>query len=270
MKVVKEVWVAGRTIGVAIKLSTGDHTKKRAPKKNITSEKVRRNNNRLSARNLTMLINANFGKDDAHYTLTHELEVTQKQAAKERTNFLRRLSARFKKAGKELKYIAVTEYKNKRIHHHILINSSDLELIEEVWGKGHVHCTKLDDSGDYQELAEYLIKETQKTFREKDSVHKSRYSASRNLVKPVIKREEDVDIRELFKDPKPIEGYYIPAGRIRRYTHPVTGLEYLEYTMVAIDKPRRYKVWPRGKVVKGSEYYKINYEEEQLDFDIDF
>ena len=94
MKVVKEVWVAGRTIGVAIKLSTGDHTKKRAPKKNITSEKVIRNNNRLSARNLTMIINANFGKDDAHYTLTHAVEVTQKQAAKERTNFLRRLSAR--------------------------------------------------------------------------------------------------------------------------------------------------------------------------------
>lgn len=266
MKVVKEVWIAGRTIGVVIKLSTGDHTKRRAPKKNITSEKVRRNNNRLAARNLTMLINANFGKGDAHYTLTHAEEVTQKQAERERSNFLRRLSARFKKAGKELKYIAVTEYKNKRIHHHILINSSDLKLIEEVWGKGHVHCTRLDDTGEYQELAEYLIKETQKTFREKDSAHKSRYSPSRNLIKPIIKRDENADIRELFKDPEPISGYYIPENRIRRYTHPVTGLEYLEYIMVAIDKPRRYKVWPRGKVVSGKEYYKINYEEEQETF----
>lgn len=38
MKVVKEVWVAGRTIGVAIKLSTGDHTKKSAKEKHHIRE----------------------------------------------------------------------------------------------------------------------------------------------------------------------------------------------------------------------------------------
>ena len=40
--------------------------------------------------------------------------------------------------------------------------------------------------------------------------------------------------------------------------------------MIAIDKPRAYKVWPKGEIVKGREYYKINYEEEQLDFASEF
>ena len=266
---VRERWIAGKVIGTTIKLPSGNHTKKRAPRKNITAEKVRKNNDRLAVRNLTMLIDANFGKGDAHFTLTHKKNVNQKQAARERSNFLKRLSARFKKAGRELKYIAVTEYKNKRIHHHIVINSSDLELIKEVWGKGFVYCSLLDDTGDYQELAEYLVKETQKTFREPDSVHKNRYSPSRNLIKPVIKRQY-VDIAELFKDPEPIPGYYIPRDKVRRYEHPVTGVEHLEYVMIAIDKPRAYKVWPKGEIVKGREYYKINYEEEQLDFASEF
>lgn len=268
MKAIREIWIAGKTIGVVMKLSTGDHTKKRGARQNITAEKVRRNNDRLAKRNLTMLINANFGEGDAHYTCTHAVEVTQEQAKKERDNFLKRLQRRFKKLGKELKYIAVTEYKNKRIHHHIIINSSDIDLIEEVWGNGHVYCSKLDDTGNYQDLAEYLIKETQKTFREPDSAHKSRYSPSRNLVKPVIVRQE-VAISDMFKDPKPIEGYYMPEDRIRRYEHPITGIEHLEYIMIATGKPRRFKVWPRGKIVSGKEYYKINYEEEQLDFESD-
>lgn len=266
---VRERWIAGKVIGTTIKLPSGNHAKKRAPKKNITTEKVRKNNDRLAERNLTMLIDANFGKGDAHYTLTHEIDMTQKQAAKERKNFLRRLSDAFKKAGSELKYIAVTEYRNKRIHHHIVINTSDLELIKKVWGKGYVYCSLLDDTGDYQELAEYLIKETQKTFREPESVHKSRYSASRNLVKPLIKRQY-VDLAELFKDPEPIPGYYIPKDRIRRYQHPITGIEHLEYIMIALDKPRAYKSWPKGEIVQGKEYYKINYEEEQLDFGVEF
>ena len=209
MKAVREIWIAGKTIGVTIKLPTGNHTKKRAERQYVTADKVRKNNDRIAKRNLAMLINANFGAGDAHFTLTHAVELTQDQAAKERENFIKRLSRRFKKVGKELKYIIVTEYKNKRIHHHMIVNSSDVDLVEEAWGRGHVYCSKLDDTGDYQNLAEYLVKETQKTFRESDSVYRSRYSASRNLIRPEIVRQ-DVNMSKLFEDPKPIRGYYIP------------------------------------------------------------
>ena len=40
------------------------------------------------------------------------------------------------------------------------------------------------DSGEYSELASYLIKETEETFREEDSPFKQRYSCSRNLITP--------------------------------------------------------------------------------------
>ena len=85
MKAIREIWIAGKTIGVVMKLSTGDHTKKRGARQNVTAEKVRRNNDRLAKRNLTMLINANFGEGDAHYTCTHAVEVTQEQAKKKET-----------------------------------------------------------------------------------------------------------------------------------------------------------------------------------------
>ena len=38
-----------------------------------------------------------------------------------------------------------------------------------------------------KELAAYLIKETQKSFRKKDNPNKLAYSRSRNLKKPVVK-----------------------------------------------------------------------------------
>lgn len=259
---IRERWVAGKVIGTTVKLPAGNHTGKRAKRRNITSDMVRKNNDRLAERNLTMLIDANFGEGDGHYTLTYAIAPTQKQAAKDRDNFLRRLRYAMQKQGKELKYIAVTEYENKRPHHHIIINSNDMDLIREKWGKGHVYCSMLDETGDYQELAEYLIKETRKTFREPGAVHKKRYSPSANLVKPVIKRQY-VDIAELFEAPKPISGYYIPEDRITRYKHPITEIEHLEYTMIAQKDPRKYKVWPKGEVVSSREYYKANYEEEQ-------
>ena len=144
-----------------------------------------------------------------------------------------------------------------------MINKFDIEKIQQIWDKGWVKFAVLDDTGNYIELAEYLIKETTKTFREEGSPYKRRYSCTKNLVKPVVKREE-VCPSELWDDPEPIQGYYIPKDYERRYEHPVTGLEHLEYIMVAVDKPRRYKVWPRGEVITGREYFRSNYEEEQL------
>ena len=120
----------------------------------------------------------------------------------------------------------------------------------------------LDDTGNYKKLAEYLIKETEKTFRLEDSVAKQRYSPSRNLYRPIAKREF-VSEKELFDDPKPLKGYYIPKDEIRRYEHPVTELPHLQYIMIADDKPKRYKTWPKGKVVEIKEWFKVNNIEEQ-------
>lgn len=258
---IKETCVAGRTIEHVIKLPSGCHKGKRAQRMNATPENVKKINDIIAERNFRRLINHNFGYGSGHYTLTYgHDEPTPAEAKKHLKNFLNRLKYAM---GDELKWIAVTEYENKRIHHHVIINTCDAALINKKWGKGWVKPTLFDDSGDYHLLANYLIKETQKTFRDEDCPTKRRYSCSRNLEKPIVKRES-VSIAALFDDPKAIKGYYIAKDSIRRYTHPVTGLDYLEYTEIALDKPRRYKVWPRGKKVRAEGLIKIREREKQL------
>lgn len=242
----------------SIRISSGAHFGSRKPKMRITQEKVKKNNMRCAVRKLTALLNANFDETGAHITLTYSgREPSRKQAAADRRNFIRRLRKALGESGADLKYVAVTEYENHRIHHHIVMNTQDMAILNECWGKGFIRMTALSEEGEYSKLAEYMIKETEKTFRRPDSVHKQRYSSSRNLIQPVIKREE-VDVRLLDDEPVPVKGYYIPKEMIRRYEHPVTGVEYLEWTEIALsDKTKlRRKVWPRGAAVPWREVFR--------------
>ena len=266
MEIKKYICMAGKSIITEIRVTSGDHRGKRALRKNITPEMVRKNNDRLAVLNLTKLLNANFGERDMHITLTYEVAPTMEAAKKDRKNFIERLKYQLRKQGKELKAICVTEYENTRPHHHIVLNINDMELITKCWKKGHVHSTKLDETGNYSKLAEYLIKETTKTFRKPDAVHKKRYTRIGKLVTPVT-TEHDASFEELIDEPRPIAGYYIPEGCKRKFEHPVTGLEHQEYIQVAISEPRKFKKWPRGKIVSTREKFKPDYFEEQLGLD---
>ena len=76
------------------------------------------------------------------------------------------------KIGVEFKWVLVTEYENKAIHHHVIINDAPglFEIVKKQWKYGRPNFTPLDD--DVQGLAEYLVKETNKTFRNEDNVNK--------------------------------------------------------------------------------------------------
>ena len=90
-----------------------------------------------------------------------------------------------------------------------------------------------------------------------------RYSHSRGLIIPRPNIEE-VGEEQLFKDPKPRKGYYIDWDTVRRFEHPITGLEHLEYMMIAIDEEPRIKKYYKGKPKNREENRGyINYEEEQ-------
>lgn len=261
LKVIRETAIAGKTIYRNVKVPSGPHSGKRSPHAKPTREAVRKNNFRLAVRNLTLLLNANFDETCAHVTLTYKGDEPSREEAKaKQKKFIRDLRKRMKAAGQDLKYVVATEYENKRIHHHMVISTQDIRMLNSIWKDGFIHMTPLDDSGNYRKLAEYLVKETEKTFRREDSVHKQRYSSSRNLIRPAIKREY-VGPRELSRDPKPLKGYHIPKDEIRRYEHPVTGLEHLEYIMIADGEPR--KRWSHGRTVSGREYYRIDSRERQ-------
>lgn len=263
VRATKEIIIAGKCIMCSLKIKAGNHTGKRGKKRNITAEAVRKNNDRLALRNLTAILNTNFRSGHLHVVLTYRELVDYETAKKTYDKFTRELKKKLKARGEDLRYIHVIECEHTRLHHHIVINTSDLELVEETWGYGLIKASVLDSSGEYSKLAAYLLKETQKTFRTGDNPYKKRYTASRNIIKPEIKVVE-IDLEELFEDPAPLKGYYIPKELCRRFEHPVTGIEHLEYTMVALGKPVGYKVWPFGEVISGREYYRPNYLEDQL------
>lgn len=268
MRVIRETIVAGRMIHHEEKVPSGNHGKKRGARRSITPEAVEKNNLRVAVKKVWMLLAANFDSTGAHMTLTYAGDPPEKDGArKEFEKFMRRLRREFRKNGEDLKALYVTEYENKRIHHHIVLNSCDVEMVSKIWQKGFVHCTRLDVSGDYHDLAEYLVKETEKTFRLQDAVNRQRYGRTRNLVMPVAKREE-ITLRDMDEDPRPIKGYYVPKDRVRKFTHPVTGLTHREWIELPLAEPRGYKVWPRGKRVKLEERYRTDYTEHQESFDL--
>src|SRR5699024_2368551 len=103
--------------------------------------------------------------------------------------FIRAARRYFRQQGKEMRYITVTEYKNRRIHHHLVMENVPIKDLYTMWPHGRPKVFPLDDSGDYRELAEYLIKETAKTFAEEGSPYKKRWNQSKNLRAPKIKKE---------------------------------------------------------------------------------
>ena len=93
-----------------------------------------------------------------------EPDRTPEQMRQDIDVFLRECRKEYRKAGLEFKYIHVMEIGKKGArHHHLVVNKIDTEILQRCWYKayeGHnrVKVFPLDDSGNYAELASYLIK----------------------------------------------------------------------------------------------------------------
>jgi len=204
-----------------------------------TPEEMREANMRQAARKLARKINANFRPGDWHLILTYKRECRPDQhEAKNRVKkLLDKLRDWFKRRGWNLKYILVTEYKRKSIHHHLIINQQNngrettVDLIRKIWKEyGHIQAVPLYEDGEYQRLADYLIKETEATFRESDNPFGQRYSCSRNLITP--KPQSRLRKAKTWKqDPKPRPGYYILPDSLYNGFDKI-GYPYQRYVMV--------------------------------------
>lgn len=253
---IREICVAGPVIDVTLKYSKTTGHGQRAARCNPTREAVLKNNDRIAVKDLSRLMNANFHPGDWHATLTYEGDAPSVEEAKnELKNCIRRLAREYRRAGREFKYIAVTEYNNHRIHHHIVLSYIDAEVIERQWKRGHVRFSVLDRSRNYRKLAEYFVKETTKTMRQSGSEIKRRWAASRNLIRPIVKREV-VQAKTLYEQPKAFKGYEIDQDTVRRYEHPFTGIEHLEYMMLSSDPVPRIKCWRKGTVIERQETFR--------------
>ncbi len=247
MPYIKKTTVAGKTIEVEKHFTTRYHKKgvTRGKNKKPTPECMAAINERNAEKKLRQLLNTNFGHGDLSITLTYEegARPTPEEAKRVIEKYLRKMRALYKKNGEELKYIAVTEYKKTAIHHHLVINMPGtlrLEFIDDLWEQGHLKSTVMDKSGQYQKLANYLIKETSESFREEGNPCKKRWAASKNLKKPEVKIEV-VKAKEWRKNPEPIKGYILETDSIREGFHDFTGWPYQCYSMVKIEKRKRFK-----------------------------
>lgn len=270
----KRVWKCGKTIEIYKSYSRPTERKK-SGKRKISEEQILKNNRQRAVATLTRKLNANFNKNDAHVVLTYTDTPSVEEARKRVKNFLRCISRKYKRIFKELKYVLVTEYLNKRIHHHLVINGfGNLgELISDNWQYGLPKITMLDKSGQYRKLAEYLIKETDKTHRQADGSQKQRYTCSRNLIIPPSKIKS-INARAWREEPKIPDGYYLDSETLYNGVDPFTQKKIQKYTLIELDDKREKnymcefpaetalpvcKVSPRGKkngrVQQGNENY---------------
>jgi len=201
---------------------------------NSTSEAVKKVNERQAETKLRNLLNANFGYKDIHLVLTYKKESrpTPEQSRIYLEKFMRDLRKLYKHEGKELKYISVTEFNNKAIHHHLVINKfDDLSKLMDLWSYGQPRPTFLYNTGEYSQLASYLIKETSKTFNSNEKIYGKRWNSSRNLVKPKITRRI-IHRKEWRKEPKDSKNWVLDKKSLYNGFHEVTGYEYQFYSMV--------------------------------------
>lgn len=261
---IRKTWKAGRTVEVK-KTYSARYGKKISRGDNIqhTSKRQEDINRRNAIAELRRTLNANFGPGDWHSIFTYPQKVppTPEQAKRDMNLFLRRLRVLYRERDSELKYVQATEYKHKRIHHHIVIPnlSCGMEPVRQLWKRliAETYYTPgeramgqplylrfrfspLDDSGQYGKLAEYLIKETDKSRHDPDAICKRRYRQSRNLVhpQPVV---EIIDAKRWRQEAAPRKGYYIDKEASFSAVSEDTGLPVQEtiYVLVALTVRKR-------------------------------
>lgn len=214
----------------------------REPKTKPTPQGMAAINEMMAEQKLRWLINANFIANDFHLTLTYKAtqRPTPQEAKEHLRKFMRDVRRIFKKDEKICKYITVTEYKAVAIHHHVILSACNLGELNALWGKveshGHIRLVLLDNTGQYADLANYLIKQTTKTFREKTGASLKRWNESRNLIHPEPKVKK-ISAKKFRETPEADPGTYLePDSLVRQCWCQdipfVGGLEYVRYTMI--------------------------------------
>ena len=163
----------------------------RQPNQNVTTEQQEKVNYRQKELKLTRLLNCNFTGGDFHIVFSYREDLRPnsiEELKDDKKKLLRKLRTEYKKQGKELKYICVAEVgKRKALHFHFVVNSIDTSIFQKCWNKGFIKISLLDESGQYKNLAAYLLKYTKTNKEEAKALNGAAWNSSKNLSKPVIK-----------------------------------------------------------------------------------
>ena len=253
---IREVRIAGDTVVIRERMKKKvNKGQKRAPKQNVTSEKVWWNNLKYAIFKLTVILNANFRPGDHLLTLTYTTEPTREEAEKLLKKFHRAIRIKCKQQGIDFKRVTVTERKGVRLHHHIVCSKVPMEIIKQCWPHGMVFHRPLWDYPNYSRLAEYLLKQASALHMEDGDISKKRYTTSRKIIVPEGK-EEEIKRGDLEDEPKAFKDYEIDRASVQIYENEITGTICREYIMVSTKKEPRLKKWYTGVTAKGE---RVNY-----------
>lgn len=239
MPYVEDIFYCGSVVEKEKKFTFRYHGKTRAAKVNPSSEALARSNEKRAIKHLRRLVNANFKPNDYSLTLTYEndkMPTSPAEAEHQLTLFKKRMRRAYKKIGSEFKYISTTEYsRNNRIHHHLIINYIDPAVVARCWTQGNIKISLLERSGQYARLAEYIVKETRRSYKNIEKRFSAkRWEPSRNLVQPKVEREI-VKADSWQEVPEALPGYRITDF----YTdvNEITGYPYQFVTMLKLEPP---------------------------------
>lgn len=208
----------------------------RGKKKKKTPEDIKRQNEKNRWRRLQRIILANFKEGDWHLILKYRpggRPETYEEAKKHRKKFLDKMREAYKKAGIPFKWIIVTERgkKGNVLHHHLVIEDirrdgiDTVKLVKKLWTYGNEFFSSLYEDGEYEQLAQYIVKS-----ETKEGCGWCTYSRSRNLIIP----QPDVELvrhRRWKNPPVAPKGWYVVQDSIWNGENPVTGLPVQHYTL---------------------------------------
>jgi len=213
---------------------------KRSKKIKRTPEDIKRQNKTNRWKKIQRLIIANFKEGDWHLILKYkpkERPDTFDAAQDNLKKFLSEMRKAYKKAGIPFKYIAVTERgkKGQVLHHHLIIEDiADQRLIttalvKKLWIHGNEFFVDLYEDGEYEKLADYIVK-----IEGKEESEWATYSRSRNLITPKPKREK-IHRKRWQQEPRAPVGWYVVKDTLYNGINPVTGYPYQHYTIKKIN-----------------------------------
>lgn len=214
----------------------------KAPRQNPTPIEMERVNDEIAETTLRHLLLENFKPGDWHAVATYPSTArpNPKQARAKIKKFLELARKHFKAIGKELKYIHVTEYDGKAIHHHVVIEGVDIRPLQKMWrdcGGGTLRGTPINDIEHLINLAYYLIKETKNRY-DGAGRHVRRWCASKNLKRPTPTRKT---IKKVWhREPRAYKGYYLQkfedGDTVKMYENPLTMAPCRFYRMLPVDR----------------------------------
>lgn len=225
----------------------GAKGEKREKKIKPTPLQIKRQNQLNREKLVKRLLMANFFPGDLWVTLKYPAGKRKPvwEVKKDISRFIASLRGKYKKRGQALKFIYRVEIGKKGgIHIHLVVprirgEDTDL-LVQESWKHGRANFESIYESGGYEKLASYIVKQPDEEvkeqlslFPEKERKEFVKYSCSRNLIRPQPERKEyrRRTLRKLFEEGlKETKGFWIDKNSIYSGTNPYTGYSYLHYT----------------------------------------